>query len=190
MLVLSLFLVGIVGLLEAATPFLIGLVFDTVLRASTTPTITIPFVDLQLQVAASDGRLFLLLLVVVTVVKAVAEYASTNTACYVGTAVVRDLRNDLFERILSQPVAFFHFNPTGELISRVSADVERIETAASNTLAEFLKQTAVLLFMVLTVFIIDWKLAVISAVLAPLVFVPTVWFGRRLRSLSHSNQQE
>ncbi len=190
MLVVSLCLVAVVGVLEAATPFLIGLIFDTVLRASATPTIAIPFVNLQFNLSASDGRIFLVLLIIVTAVKAVAEFGSINVTAYLGQAVVRDLRNDLFERILLQPLHFFHFNPTGELISRVSADVERIQTAASETLAEFLKQAAILVFLVITIFAIDWKLAVGSLVLAPLVFYPTVWFGKTLRLLSRSNQQE
>ena len=190
MLVVSLCLVAVVGLLEAATPFLIGLIFDTLLRASATPTIAIPFVNLQFNVSASDGRIFLVLLIIVTAVKAVAEFGSINVTAYLGQAVVRDLRNDLFERILLQPLHFFHFNPTGELISRVTADVERIQTAASETLAEFLKQAAILVFLVITIFAIDWKLAAGSLVLAPLVFYPAVWFGKTLRLLSRSNQQE
>jgi subfamily B ATP-binding cassette protein MsbA len=189
-LLVSLCLVAIVGLLEAVTPFLIGLIFDTVLRASATPTIAIPFVNFQLNLSAPDGTIFLVLLIAATTLKAIAEYGSVNATAYLGQAVVRDLRNDLFERILLQPLRFFHFNPTGELISRVSADVERIQTAASETLAEFLKQAAILVFLMITIFVIDWKLAAASLALAPLVFYPTVWFGKRLRLLSRSNQQE
>lgn len=188
--VVSLLLVAVVGLLEAATPFLIGLIFDTVLRASATPTVAIPFAGLQLSLPVSNGTVLLAILVIATAVKAVAEYGSINVTTYLGQAVVRDLRNDLFEKILYQPLRFFHFNPTGELISRVSADVERIQTAASETLAEFLKQTAIMVFLVITIFVIDWKLAAMSLVLVPLVFYPTVWFGKRLRTLSKSNQQE
>src|SRR2546428_230983 len=109
---------------------------------------------------------------------------------YLGQAVVRVLRNDVFDKIIYQPLRFFHFNPTGELISRVSSDVERIQTAASETLAEFLKQGAILIFLVVAIFAIDWKLAAVSIVLAPLVFYPAFWFGKKLRLLSKSNQQE
>jgi subfamily B ATP-binding cassette protein MsbA len=186
----SLLLVAVVGVLEAVTPFLIGLIFDTVLHASANPTVSIPGINLNFTVSAYDGRMFLLLLIAVTIVKAVAEYASVNAVAYIGQAVVRDLRNDVFDKILFQPLRFFHFNPTGELISRVSADVERIQTAASETAAEFLKQSAILLFLLIAIFVIDWKLAAISLALVPLVFYPTVWFGKRLRSLSKSNQQE
>ncbi len=189
-LVVSLVLVAIVGVLEAVTPFLIGFVFDTVLRTANTPSIEIPFVNLRFTIAAIDGMTFLALLVATTIVKAAAEYGSVVTTAYLGQAVVRDLRNDVFERILHQPLGFFHFNPTGDLISRVSADVERIQIAASDTLAEFLKQSAILIFMIVTIFVIDWKLALMAFVLAPLVFYPAVWFGRRLRFLSRSNQRE
>src|SRR2546430_9475094 len=95
-LLLSLCLVAIVGILEAVTPFLIGLIFDTLLRASATPAITIPFIDARLNVSTFDGRILLLLLVVATAVKALAEYSSINTISYLGQSVVPDLRNDVF----------------------------------------------------------------------------------------------
>jgi subfamily B ATP-binding cassette protein MsbA len=186
----SLLLVAVVGVLEAATPFLIGLIFDTLLRASTTSTLAIPWVQVQLDTTGLDGRVFLLLLVATTVVKAIAEYGSASAIAYMGQAVVRDLRNDAFDRILSQPLRFFHFQPTGELISRVSADIERIQTAVSETAAEFLKQAAILIFLVIAIFAIDWKLAAVSLVLVPLVLYPSVWFGKKLRRLARTGQEE
>ena len=189
-LLISLGLVAIVGVLEAVTPFLIGLIFDTLLRASSTPAITIPWLNVHLNVAATDGRVFLVLLIAATAVKAIAEYGSVGAIAYLGQSVVRDLRNDVFDKILFQPLRFFHFNPTGELISRVSADVERIQTAASETAAELLKQSAILLFLLIAIFAIDWRLAATSVLLVPFVFYPTMWFGRKLRLLSKSNQQE
>ena len=189
-LAVSVLLVSAVGVLEAVTPFLIGFIFDTLLGASSTPTIQVPLVDFQITPSRADGIFYLTLLIVATVLKAVAEYGAVAATAFLGQAVVRDLRNDVFDRILLQPLRFFHFNPTGELISRVSADVERIQVAASETLAEFLKQTAILIFLVITIFVIDWKLASLALVLVPLVFFPTVWFGKRLRLLSKSNQQE
>jgi subfamily B ATP-binding cassette protein MsbA len=186
----SLCLVAVVGVLEALSPFLIGLIFDTLLRGSSAPSITIPFIDARFNLGATDGRVFLVLLVVTTVIKTAAEYGSTSAIAYLGNAVVRDLRNDAFEKIISQPLRFFHFNPTGELISRVSADIERIQTAASETLAEFLKQAAILIFLAVAIFAIDWKLAALSLVLVPVVFYPTILFGKKLRRLSKSSQEE
>ena len=118
----------IVGILEAASPFLIAFIFDTLLNA-TAATFTIPGLGRRFEIPVSAGSTLLVLLVATTVVKAIAEYAGTWAITNLGQAVVRDLRNDVFERILHQPLRFFQFNPTGELISRVSADVERIQTS-------------------------------------------------------------
>ena len=189
-LAVALCLVAVVGVLEAVTPFLIGLIFDTLLRASATPTVSIPWFDFQLSVSTFDGRVLLVLLIAVTAIKAITEYTSVSAIAYLGQGVVRDLRNDVFDKILFQPLRFFHFNPTGELISRVSTDIERIQTAASETAAEFLKQTAILVFLLAAIFVIDWKLAAMSLSARAAGLLPTVWFGKRLRLLSKSNQQE
>ena len=63
-----------------------------------------------LQVDPGSGTILLVTLVLVMIVKAIAEYGSITTTTYLGQAVVRDLRNDLFEKILYQPLRFFHFN--------------------------------------------------------------------------------
>src|SRR3954463_7036010 len=74
LLAVSLALVAVVGVLEAVSPFLIGLIFDTMLNRSSTPTIAIPMVGRSLSISSSDGRVFLLILIAVTIVKAAAEY--------------------------------------------------------------------------------------------------------------------
>jgi subfamily B ATP-binding cassette protein MsbA len=145
---------------------------------------------LPLELGYLGGATLLALLVGATILKTVAEYGSVTATAWLGQAVVRDLRNDVFGRILRQPLQFFLRSSTGDLISRVSADIERVQTASSETLAEFLKQSAILLFLTTAIFVIDWKLSLTSIILIPLVFYPTVWFGRKLRSLSRSNQQE
>ena len=190
-LVLSLLLAVVVGILEAIFPFLIGLIFDTVLEQSVAPTLDIPFFDdVTLDVPAEYGVWILVALVVSTILKAGAEYGGIASTAFLGHSVVRDLRVDLYRSIVFQPLGFFANYPTGELISRVSADVEKVQVAVSETLAEFLKQSAILIFLLVAVFVIDWKLAIMSLVLVPLVFYPTLWFGRRLRNLSRSNQAE
>ncbi|HEY2384598.1 MAG TPA: ABC transporter transmembrane domain-containing protein [Terriglobia bacterium] len=186
----SLCLVAIVGFLEAVTTVLPGIIYDTFLRDSPATSVSIPFVKTKFDLPSIDPRLFLLMFVAATVIKTVAEYGSISAIAYMGNSVVRDLRNDVFEKIVFQPLRFFHFNPTGELISRVSADIDRVQTAASETLAEFLKQTATLISLIVVIFGVDWKLASVSLALVPLVFYPTLLFGKKLRLLSKSNQEE
>ena len=179
----------LIGLAEATTPFLLSGVFDTWLGSGEASGAT-SFMGISLDLAYLGGTTLLALLVGVTILKTIAEYGSVAATAWLGQAVVRDLRNDVFGRILRQPLQFFLQSSTGELISRVSADIERVQAASSETLAEFLKQSAILVFLTIAIFVIDWKLSLASLVLIPLVFYPTVWFGRKLRTLSRSNQQE
>jgi len=179
----------IVGLMEAAIPFLLSGVFDTWLGSGGGSSST-SVLGISLDLAYLGGATLLALLIGVTIVKTLAEYGSVTATAWLGQAVVRDLRNDVFGRILRQPLQFFLQSSTGELISRVSTDIERVQIASSETLAEFFKQSPILVSLTIAIFVIDWKLSLASLVLIPLVFYPTVWFGRKLRSLSRSNQQE
>jgi subfamily B ATP-binding cassette protein MsbA len=179
----------VVGLMEASTPFLLSGVVDTWLDSGDTSG-GASFLGISLDLAYLGGATLLILLIGATILKAIAEYGSVAASAWLGQAVVRDLRNDVFGRILRQPLQFFLQSSTGELISRVSTDIERVQTASSETLAEFLRQSAILIFLTGAIFVIDWKLSVASIVLIPLVFYPTVWFGRKLRSLARSNQEE
>jgi subfamily B ATP-binding cassette protein MsbA len=175
--------------MEAITPFLLGGVVDTWLGGSALSS-SATFMGISLDLAYLGATTLLVLLVATTIIKTAAEYGSIAATAWLGQAVVRDLRNDVFGRILRQPLQFFLQSSTGELISRVSTDIERVQTASSETLADLLKQCASMVFLTIAIFLIDWKLSLASLVLIPLVFYPTVWFGKRLRSLSRSNQQE
>jgi subfamily B ATP-binding cassette protein MsbA len=177
----------LLGLLESLRTLLIGPVFIAFLGKAPVPVNSNRFFA---YVSGFRPSALLALLIAATIAKAVTEYGAIAASALLGQSVVRSLRNDVFDRILHQPLRFFDRNPTGELMSRLSADIERVQSAASDTLAEALKQGAVALFMVGSIFYLDWRLALASFVLLPLVLIPTAWFGKRLRSLSRSNQQE
>jgi subfamily B ATP-binding cassette protein MsbA len=135
-------------------------------------------------------RTLLVLLIASTIAKALTEYGAIAASAFLGQSVVRNLRDDVFDRIIHQPLRFFDRNPTGELISRISADIERVQSAASDTLADALKQGAIAIFMVGTILYIDWKLSLASFVLLPLVALPHSLAGQTPAVSSRSNQKE
>jgi subfamily B ATP-binding cassette protein MsbA len=182
-------LATLVGILESVALFLLRFVFETLLEKKSA-SFEIPVFDFKVTVDALAGPSLLFALVVVTIVKAAAQYAGITVTAYLGQVVTREIRNDVFRRILDQPLSFFHRNPTGELISRVSADIDRIQSTASDTLAEFLKQGAIAVFLTAYILWQDWRLSLASMALVPPVVLLTRWFGRRMRALGHSGQQE
>lgn len=191
-LVVAILLAGIVGPLDAALPLLVGAVFDSVLGGTRAFSLQIPLLgsSLELSVPPGSGAWLFAGMFLTILVKVIASYGSVAATAYLGHSVVRDLRTDLYESIILQPLSFFSRHHTGELISRVSSDVATVQSAVSVTLAELFRYGAVLVSLIALILIIDWKLSLISLVLLPLVFYPAVVFGRRLRRLGHRNQEE
>ncbi len=129
-------------------------------------------------------------IIAVTLAKGLAQYFGTYFINYVGHSVVRDLRNLLYSKIIQQSLAFFHRNPTGRLMSAVTSDIEKVQTAVSQTSADSLRETFTLFGLVCVLFYFDWRLASVSMLLVPLVIVPSSRIGRYIRASSRHSQDK
>jgi subfamily B ATP-binding cassette protein MsbA len=130
-----------------------------------------------------------LAIVIIFLIQGVFDYSYKYLLEKVGQSVIRDLRNNLYRHIQSLPLAFFHKTPTGELISRIISDVTLIQGAVSNVLVGIIKDTCQIVFLIVVIFYMNWRLALIAMILLPVIIYPIVNFGRRHRRLSRSNQQ-
>jgi ATP-binding cassette, subfamily B, bacterial MsbA len=124
---------------------------------------------------------FALALFFVFIVKSVAEYFGSTLIQYVGLAGITNLRNKAYSKIVQQPVGFFHDNPVGRVMSAVITDIEQLRGAFSEYLADFFRQIFSLVAFVGVLLVIDWRMAVGSAVLVPLVVWPVGKLARRIR---------
>jgi ATP-binding cassette, subfamily B, bacterial MsbA len=129
-------------------------------------------------------------LVGVTLIKGLAEYFATYFINYVGQSVVKDLRNQLYSKIIEQSMAFFARHPTGILMSSVTSDIEKVQTAVSQASADSLRETFTLLGLVCVLFYYDWKLALVSLLLVPFVVFPSSSIGRYIRASSRFSQDK
>jgi subfamily B ATP-binding cassette protein MsbA len=130
------------------------------------------------------------LIVVTTFIRGVAEYVSTYLLNFMGQAVVMSIRNNLYVKILNQSSSFFHSHSTGRLISRVTNDVEKIQFAASTNLADGLKQGLNLCVFLAIIFYADWKLALGSILITPIIIWPSRFFGKKIRKSSRFSQEK
>jgi ATP-binding cassette, subfamily B, bacterial MsbA len=121
-------------------------------------------------------------------VKAIAEYFGSTLIQYVGLAGITNLRNKVYARIVQQPVGFFHDNPVGRVMSAVITDVEQLRGAFSEYLADFFRQIFSLVAFVAVLLVIDWRMAVGSAVLVPLVVWPIAKLTRRIRGSTEKSR--
>ncbi|MGH9676027.1 MAG: ABC transporter ATP-binding protein, partial [Candidatus Acidiferrum sp.] len=128
-------------------------------------------------------------LVIIFFTKAIAEYLGATQIFYVGHAAVTDLRNSVFAKILRQPVGFFRDHPTGRLLSTAINDVERTRLALSDYLADLFQKGFSLIVFIAVLLVVNWKMALATGVLLPLVVIPVNKFGRKIRRSAENSQQ-
>ena len=197
-LALGVVLVAFVALAEGLVAFMIKIAVDYVLNPSVFVTRPVLFTlpgkrviylnDFLPSSLHNVATLFGVALVILYFVKAIAEYLGLTQIQYVGQAAITDLRNQVYARILRQPIAFFQHNPVGRILSATINDVERTRVALSEYLADLFQKGFTLIVLVFVLFIISWKMALASAVLLPMVVIPVGKFGRRIRRSAENSQ--
>jgi subfamily B ATP-binding cassette protein MsbA len=113
--------------------------------------------------------------------KGLSEFFGTMLVQFAGLSAVTDLRNQAYARVIQQPVGFFHDNPVGRVMSAVMNDIEQMRSAFSDYLADFFRQVFTLIAFIAVLLVINWKMAMGSAVLIPVVVWPIGKLARRIR---------
>src|ERR1700745_1952341 len=194
-------LLAAVGFLEAFRLVLVGPVFDRVLNPSSGSDnirlLTIPGTDqvlyLQRFVPSQLHNAWTIVayaLVASTVTKGIFDYSGTYLVNHAGFGMITNLRNDLYNSLLSRSVAVFQKHPPGTLISTIINDIERVQFAMSTVLAEGLQQFFTFLFTAALVIVLGRKLAWVLVVFIPIIVFSAVRIGRRVRSTTRTGQDQ
>ena len=130
-----------------------------------------------------------LVVVLIYFLRGLGMYGQDYLMNYVGENVIKDLRNDLYNRIQDLPIAFFHKEQTGVLMSRITNDVNIIKAMVSTAVTGSLKDSFSIVGLTFVIFYRDWKMALIAFVVLPIAFFPVVEFGRRVRRISTGWQE-
>ena len=108
---------------------------------------------------------------------------------WLGERVAADLRRDVFSRIIALSPAYFETARTGDLLSRLSADVTVVQTLVGSSLSLWLRNVVTLVGSLALLLVTSVKLAVMILLIVPVVVVPVILFGRRERALSRAAQE-
>lgn len=103
---------------------------------------------------------------------------------------LRDIRQDAFSRLIYMPMDFFNQNKVGELTSRISSDIEKIQETMRTTIAEFFRQIVIIVGGITFLLWISPKLALIMLATVPVMAIVAVFFGRFIKKLSKTAQDE
>ncbi len=121
--------------------------------------------------------------------KGIFSFFSLYLMDYIGLKVILNLRLELYRKITRQAVGFFSSHNTGELISRVTNDINRLQQTSARQFADIVQYSLILFGQVFLMLYLDWQLALICGVLMPLVIYPVVRFGKRMKRVSHASQE-
>jgi ATP-binding cassette, subfamily B, bacterial MsbA len=120
-------------------------------------------------------------LLIVLTAKALLGYVSVYLMKYVAERVMMDVRNDLYGHLHSLSLGFFLRRNTGEIVSRVTIDVDALGAAVTDLFRNALREPFTIVGLVSLLFLIHWQLALASMLIFPLTAIPVVKFGRKIR---------
>ncbi|MFH2108373.1 MAG: ABC transporter ATP-binding protein [Chrysiogenia bacterium] len=121
--------------------------------------------------------------------QAIFSFLSLYSMKTLGLKVVRNIRDKLYRHLIHQSIDFLSKARTGDLVSRISNDIEKIKLAVAETLAVYIRETLTLVGLLAVVFFQDWKMATLSLVLMPVAAVPLVYFGRKVKKRGIQSQE-
>lgn len=131
-----------------------------------------------------------LFLIVITFLKTGTAYLASYYMVPIRTGVVRDLRNQLYRKILSLPIGFFTEERKGDIISRMTNDVNEVEASIISSLEMLFKNPIMILIYLTVMFAMSWKLTLFVLLLLPFSGWLIGKIGKSLKQRSTLGQQQ
>lgn len=125
----------------------------------------------------------------ITVVKTACYFGAAAVMVPIRTGIVKDMRMQIYNKIVSLPIGFFSQERKGDIIARMSGDVQEVETSITSTLEMLIKNPILILLYLGFLFYMSWKLTVFTLVFAPVVIFIMGAIGRRLKAQSAEAQK-
>ncbi|WP_294885758.1 MULTISPECIES: ABC transporter transmembrane domain-containing protein [unclassified Sulfurimonas] len=169
---------------------LVGIIF-TVGATTATAHIMKPLMD-EMFIEKKEEMLYYIPigLVVIYFFKSVGRYMQSVFMNYIGQHIVTRFREILLEKIINLDMSFLYLNRSGELISRVTNDIERIRYFVSNMLPELFRETLTVIALVGYVIYLNPMLAFYSLVVLPVAVYPILLIGKKLKKYSRRSQEK
>ena len=123
-------------------------------------------------------------LVVTTALKTACYFGSSAVMIPIRTGIVKNLRMKIYDKILSLPLGFFSEEKKGDIIARMSGDVQEVETSVAGSLEMLIKNPILILIYFLALVLISWQMTAFTIVFAPLMIWVMGVIGRNLKRKS------
>lgn len=162
---------------------LVGVILLGAVLAPITPLLIKQTIDNQIANGSYRGlTLMLSIMVGVLVVQAFVQFANAYLSGWLGQHVIRDIRVQLYEKILGLRLKFFDNTPIGRLVTRTISDIETLADVFSEGMAAIAGDLLQLVLIIAVMFYTDWRLATISLSMVPLMLLSTYIFKEKIKA--------
>jgi ATP-binding cassette, subfamily B, bacterial MsbA len=197
----SVLLTAVVAAMAAFRMLLIKPIFDNVLSPDAPPGQVLVFsvprthmtINLQRLIPSHFHNAWTVVAVALVgsaVIKSVCDYLGTLLANHAGFGMITDMRNDLYDSVLRRSTAFFQRHTTSSLISALINDVERVQTAMTTVLSDFLQQLLTMIAMIGAVIVLGGRMAWVLLLFVPVIVSSARRIGRSVRQTTRRGQDK
>lgn len=129
-------------------------------------------------------------LIAIYVTKAIGKYIQTVFMEYIGQSIVTRFREILLDKMINMDMAFLYTNRSGELISRVTNDIARLQYFVSNMLPDMFRDLLTVIALVGYIIYLNPLLSFYTLIVVPLIIYPLMLIARKLKKYSHRSQSK
>lgn len=129
-------------------------------------------------------------LIAIYILKGVGRYIQAVFTTHIGLSIVSRLREDLLDKIVRMDMSFLYTNRSGELISRITNDITRVQYFVSTMMPELIRESLIVIALVGYVIYLNPTLAFWALIVIPIIIFPLTKITRRLKRLSHRSQEK
>lgn len=122
-------------------------------------------------------------------IKVICYFGASAVMVPIRTGVVKNMRMQLYNKILSLPIGFFSQERKGDIIARISGDVQEVENSITSTIEMLIKNPILIIIYLVVLFRMSWQLSLFTIVFAPVMIGVMSAIGRRLKADSKEAQQ-
>jgi len=130
-----------------------------------------------------------IIMLLIAVFRALGEFVDGYCMSWISRSIIKDLRQKMYEKLLYVPTSYYDDHPTGNLVSRLTNDVEQVAKASSGAFRILFKDGLKAIFLLILMFCLSWKLSLIFLFVSPLAFLIFKVSSKRFRKISSQIQE-
>ncbi|MCQ2077055.1 MAG: ABC transporter ATP-binding protein/permease [Bacteroidaceae bacterium] len=127
---------------------------------------------------------------ILTLLKTSADFGGAATLMPIRTGIVRDIREKIYRKILNLPLSFFTEEKKGDILARISTDVNEVDASITSSLESIIKNPILIVVYLTTLIVISWKLTIFTLLVVPVLALGIGRIGKSLKSKSLLLQQK